>query len=66
MLIKQGLSKIYQGKVPIGCQWSFKLKYKADGTIEIHKARIVEKGHTQTKGTIYKLFHLWQKMTTIR
>ena len=29
----------------IGCKWVFKLKYKADGTLERHKARLVEKGY---------------------
>ncbi|KAL5580162.1 hypothetical protein UlMin_012604 [Ulmus minor] len=34
----------------IGCKWVFKLKYKADGTLERYKARLVAKGYNQTQG----------------
>ncbi|KAL5563802.1 hypothetical protein UlMin_033549 [Ulmus minor] len=34
----------------IGCKWVFKLKYRADGTLERHKARLVAKGYNQTQG----------------
>jgi len=40
-----------QGKTAIGCKWVFKIKYKADETIERYKARLVAKGYTQTEGT---------------
>lgn len=33
------------GKKAIGCKWIFKVKQKADGTIERYKARLVAKGY---------------------
>ncbi|KAA0057264.1 Retrovirus-related Pol polyprotein from transposon TNT 1-94 [Cucumis melo var. makuwa] len=34
----------------VGYKWVFSLKYKADGTLDRHKARLVEKKFTQTYG----------------
>ena len=34
----------------IGCRWVFKVKRKADGTIERYKARLVAKGFSQRPG----------------
>lgn len=54
-------------KHTIGCKLVFKLTLHANGTIERYKARLVEKGFTQTKGIDYMdNFSHVVKMTTIR
>lgn len=52
-------------KKPIGCKWVYKIKHKADETIERYKARLVEKGYNQVLGIDY-LDTFSRKMTTIR
>ncbi|XP_074267204.1 uncharacterized protein LOC141590514 [Silene latifolia] len=42
------------GHKPIGSKWIFKIKYKADGTIERFKERLVAKGYNQVKDKDYK------------
>lgn len=55
------------GKKPIGCKWMYKLKYKADGTLDKYKEQLVAKGFSQREGIDYEeTFPPTTKMRTIR
>lgn len=43
-----------RGKNIIGCKWVYKIKKKADGTIDRYKARLVAKGYKQRYGLYYE------------
>ena len=61
------MTKLPPGKVPIRSKWVYKIKLKADGSIERYKTRLVAKGFTQTKGIdFYKTFSLVVKFVTVR
>ena len=54
-------------KKAIGYKWVYRVKYKADGTVERYKARLVAKRFTQQEGLDFtKTFFTVAKMTSVK
>ena len=56
----------YGGKKAIGTKWwVYKLKHKADGSIDCYKARLVAKGYAQQNGIDFdETFASWLDCTS--
>lgn len=52
--IKHGGNLSFWWKKLVACRWVFTIKYKADGTLERYKARLVAKEYTLTYGFDYR------------
>ncbi|GLT58591.1 hypothetical protein SLA2020_314700 [Shorea laevis] len=69
-LVRQGTWDLVPpspGQNVIGCKWVFRLKRRADGSIEPYKARLIAKGYHQQPGLDYsETFSPVIKLVTLR
>ncbi|KAL5788098.1 hypothetical protein ACOSP7_005047 [Xanthoceras sorbifolium] len=55
------------GRSVVGCRWVYKIKTKADGSVERYKARLVTRGFTQEYGIDYEeTFAHVARLTSVR